>query len=205
MKRLVTLFFVCLSLSASCQVGNFSTQELQDYNLQLGVRMITKKVPEILLPGQMPNRRFFGNLTTDTLIAAISNYVRNNLILTPDGKIMVKPAQRIELYKNFTSEPETATNYTWKGKILYTQKFLINWASDDIALISGVDDLYYYKHIDASVNSNNGREERYVPILGPTIVYDPLTSIVKAYRPALTTGHHFQQAEIILQYTKRNQ
>jgi hypothetical protein len=202
MKKLLILLFSTITFSTFCQSA-VSTQELLDYNMDFGIRKITKKIPDIVVPGQLPARRFFGNLTTDTLIAAISNYVKSNLILTPEGKIIVKPTERIELFKNFYSEPETATNYTWKGKIIYTQKFSIHWVSDNVLLTSGVEYLYYSKHVEVSINSVTGQDERYVTATGPTIVFDPINHTIKAYRPALTNGNYAQYAHITIQYTKQ--
>jgi hypothetical protein len=123
--------------------------------------------------------------------------------LTPDRKIIVRPAGRIELFKNFYSEPEVASMYTWKGKIIYNQKFLINWASDNVTLVTGVDYMYYSHHVDTAINAQTGAEERIVPMTGPSIVFDPVTHTIKAYRPPLTSGRYAQQAEITIEYTKQ--
>lgn len=76
MKKLLILFFLLITMPSFCQnVPNVSTQELLDYSMDLGVRKVVKRIPEIQIPGQLPNRKFFGNLTTDTLVKASANLV----------------------------------------------------------------------------------------------------------------------------------
>lgn len=203
MKNLLFLWLLLLltvsSVFAQVQTNRqvLSRKNLNDATYRFGYRTAQKKCIICEEP------KYGYDLTTDTLVALLTDKLQANLILTPDGKIIVKPAQRIELYKNFYSESEVATNYTWKGKIIYTQKFLIDWYSDNIILVSGVDYLYYFKHVDVATNNVTGVEERNVSVIGPTIEFNPITHTIKAYRPPLVNGRYAQQAEIVIQYTKQ--
>ena len=189
-----------LSVNGSIGFGGLASKDLQtELNLKANLTDLTSKanVTDVnaLLNFKVNNISFIDS------IAALKNIIQN-LVVTPDNKIIVKPTQKIELFKSFNSELETETNYTWKGRTIYTQKFLINWASPDIVLVSGVQDMYYAKHVDVSINNENGFEERYIT-MGRSIEFNPTNNTIKAYRPDLTTGRYAQQAEIIIQYTKQ--
>lgn len=201
------IFFLCLLSSfisnaqkTATTVTDVSRKDLKDYNMGVGLRFMYRKIPQ--LQADIRERQFIGNLTTDTLIASIADIVKENLLITPDNRIVAKTFSRIELYKDFESEPETATNFTWKGKIIYTQKILLTWASPTIQLMSGVDYLYYAKMVDFSYDAN-GNESRVIPMIGPTIQFNPVNHTITAYRPFVEPGHYGQKAEIIIQYTKQ--
>jgi hypothetical protein len=198
MKKILILISIFLhSLLAVAQVQNVTRQELKDYKMEWGLRKIVRKGPVNIL---VPEKKFFGNLTADTLIAAISDEVRKNLIITPDGRIIVKPTQKIELNVQFTSTPETETNYTWDGKTIYTQKFLVTWASPDLILVSNAKFLYSSRMVDVSIDPN-GDEVKNLVWLGKPIVLNSAKKII-AYRPPLENNHTAQRAEITIQYTK---
>lgn len=173
-----------------------SRQNVNNAVYRFAYRTAQKKCPTCEEP------KYGYDLTTDTLVALMIERVQNNLVLTPDRKIMVKTSTPIELYKEFSSELETATNYTWKGKTIYTQKIYLTWASPSIQLVSGVDYLYYYQMVDVNFDAN-GNEERNVIPIGPPVYLNPTTHTLTAYRPALTTGHYGQRAEITINYTKQ--
>ena len=204
MKKLLALLvfvsFISNAQKTVTTVTDVSRKDLKDYNMGVGLRFMYRKIPQ--LQPDVRERQFIGNLTTDTLIAAIAQDVKQNLIVTPDQKVVMKTAQKIELYKEFESEAETETNFAWKGKTIYTQKILLTWASPSVQILSGVDYLYYAKMVDFTYDPN-GNESRVVPMLGPTIQYNPTTHTITAYRPGVETGHYGQRAEIIIQYTKQ--
>ena len=196
MKKLI-VFFLLLSFAGFSQmVTDVSRAQIKRYNFGLGVRYLVDK-----LPSYSPTSQFIGNLTSDTLIAAVAENVKQNLIVTPDNKVVMKTAQKIELFKEFSSENETETNFSWKGKTIYTQKILLTWASPSVQILTGVDYLYYAKMVDMTYDAN-GNEIRVVPMLGPTIYYNPSTHTLTAYRPGVESGHYGQRAEIVIQYTK---
>lgn len=190
---------MCL-ITNFCQAQNLpqvlSRQNLKDAFYRWGPRTSQKRCPTCPAP------KYGYDITADTLIALVAEDLGENLIITPDNRVIKKPATKIELYTPFSSVSETETNYTWKGKTIYTQKFLINWASPSIVLMTGIDYMYYQKMIDVSLDANL-REKRYVAFLEGSIVLDPITNQITAYRPPLTVGHSAQKAEIIIQYTKQ--
>jgi hypothetical protein len=198
MKKILILITIFLhSFLTFSQVQNVTRQELKNYKMEWGLRKIVRKGPVNSL---VPEKKFFGNLTADTLIAAISDEVRKNLIITPDWRIIVKPSEKIELNIPFTSVPETETNYTWDGKTIYTQKFLVTWASPDLELVSNVRHLYSARMVDVSINPN-GDEVKNLVWLGKPIILNSAKKII-AYRPPLDNNHTAQRAEITIQYTK---
>lgn len=77
MKKILLILIILPFFGFGQSIQDFSTKDLKDYNVMLGPRLVIKKVPE--QAGTTSTRRFFGNLTTDTLISGIEQNVNINL------------------------------------------------------------------------------------------------------------------------------
>jgi hypothetical protein len=205
MKKITIFFLVFLcTFQLVAQVRNYSTNDLRVFNTYIRPLKIERKIPAQPFPATLP--AFLGNITTDTLAKFFKEELANGLVVIPStSRVVPKPTNgKIELYEGpFSSVTETENPiFKWKNKAIYTQKWLINWASPSIQLLANVDEILFWKMTDVSINPN-GFTERYTVTVGTPFIYNNNTFTVTAYRPFLTNGHTSQQGEITIQYTKK--